>query len=208
MDSDGDVIATGAEATVYRTSFLGRPAVRKVRTPKGYRVPELDATIRSRRIRAEARIIRDARLAGLRTPVIYSVDTVEGSIVMEDIRGVTAKRFLDENPSEAERVCRQIGHNLALLHNANLSHGDLTTSNIIVMEDGRLCFIDFSMGNSLVETEDMGVDIRLLERAFSSAHPKLKDEYLALLDEYCRVKTGSKAVMDKVQEIKDRGRYT
>lgn len=201
-------ITTGAEASVYRTVFLGRPAVRKVRSPKGYRVPELDSAIRSKRIRAEARLIRDARSAGIRTPVIYCVDPAEGSITMEYVQGVTAKRYLDENPDRALKVCRQIGHDLALLHNARISHGDLTTSNIIVMDGGRLCFIDFSMGSSQVGTEDMGVDIRLLERAFSSAHPALGREYPALIEEYCRYKTHPEQVMDKVREIGDRGRYT
>jgi len=144
----------------------------------------------------------------VRTPVIYYVDTAEGSITMELVRGVTAKRYLDEHPDRAEKVCRQIGHDLALLHNACISHGDLTTSNIIVMDDERLCFIDLSMGSSQIETEDMGVDIRLLERAFTSAHPTLGNEYLVLINEYCRFKTHPEQVMNKVREIKERGRYT
>jgi len=201
-------IARGAEACIYRTEFLGRDAVKKVRLPKGYRVPELDSKIRSIRIRAEARLIRDARHAGIRTPVIYWADPAEGSIIMEDVRGITAKTYLDEHPEDADRICAEIGTSVAKLHNAGITHGDLTTSNIMVMDDGRLCFIDFSMGRSLSEIEDMGVDMRLLERAFSSAHPKLQDAYKALLDAYCIEKTDSEAVMDKVREIKERGRYT
>ena len=95
-----------------------------------------------------------------------------------------------------------------MLHNAGIAHGDLTTSNMIIAGDGRICIIDFSMGASLVETEDMGVDIRLLERAFSSAHPKLGEAYKELIGSYCETKTCPDQVMDKVQEIKDRGRYT
>lgn len=201
-------IGRGAEATVYRTRFLGRDAVVKVRSVKGYRVPELDRRIRTVRIRAEARLLREARSAGLRTPAIYDTDLGEASITMEDVRGETVKHYLDEHPEGAVPVCRQIGTDIAHLHNARLTHGDLTTSNMILMKGGRICYLDFSMGNSLVELEDIGVDMRLLERAFNSAHPRLTAAYAELMKAYCAEKTNAPEVLSKVQEIKDRGRYT
>lgn len=209
MDTDGMTeIAKGAEGSVYRTTFLGRSAIAKVRSPKGYRIPELDRKIRNQRIRSEARLVREARRAGIRTPVIYYADTETGTLVMEDVGGETVKHHLDEHPEDASRICREIGRNIAMMHNAGIAHGDLTTSNMIIAGDGRICIIDFSMGASLVETEDMGVDIRLLEKAFSSAHPKLGEAYKELIGSYCETKTCPDQVMDKVQEIKDRGRYT
>ena len=155
---DGTAIAKGAEGSVYLSTYLGRDAVTKVRTPKGYRVPELDRRIRTQRIRSEARLIREARAAGIRTPIIYDVDTVECSITMERVKGVTVKRYLDEHPEEAERICKLIGTNIARLHNSKICHGDLTTSNMILTPAGELCIIDFSMGASLIGVEDMGVD--------------------------------------------------
>ena len=205
---DGVAIAKGAEGSVYLSTYLGRDAVTKVRTPKGYRVPELDRRIRTQRIRSEARLIREARAAGIRTPIIYDVDTVECSITMERVKGVTVKRYLDEHPEEAERICRLIGTNIARLHNSKICHGDLTTSNMILTPAGELCIIDFSMGASLIGVEDMGVDLRLLERGFTSAHPDIKDAYRYITEAYCQEKTGAQEVLDKVQEIKDRGRYT
>lgn len=205
---DGAAIAKGAEGSVYLSTYLGRDAVTKVRTPKGYRVPELDRRIRTQRIRSEARLIREARAAGIRTPIIYDVDTVECSITMEHVKGVTVKRYLDEHPEEAKRICRLIGTNIARLHNSKICHGDLTTSNMILTPAGELCIIDFSMGASLIGVEDMGVDLRLLERGFTSAHPDIKDAYAYIAEAYCQEKTGAQEVLDKVQEIKDRGRYT
>jgi TP53 regulating kinase-like protein/N6-L-threonylcarbamoyladenine synthase/protein kinase Bud32 len=205
---DGAAIAKGAEGSVYLSTYLGRDAVTKVRTPKGYRVPELDRRIRTQRIRSEARLIREARAAGIRTPIIYDIDTVECSITMERVKGVTVKRYLDEHPEDAERICRLIGTNIARLHNSKICHGDLTTSNMILTPAGELCIIDFSMGASLIGVEDMGVDLRLLERGFTSAHPDIKDAYEYITEAYCQEKTGAQEVLDKVQEIKDRGRYT
>ena len=80
MDTDGMTeIAKGAEGSVYRITFLGRSAIAKVRSPKGYRIPELDRKIRNQRIRSEARLVREARRAGIRTPVIYYADTETGT---------------------------------------------------------------------------------------------------------------------------------
>ncbi len=208
MEHERNVVAEGAEGIVYKTTYLGRDAVVKVRTPKKYRVTELDRRIRTHRIRSEARLIREARSGGLRTPLIYDVDLIQCSITMEDVKGVTVKHYLDEHPDDAEHICRLIGHDLALLHNAKICHGDLTTSNMIFTEEGKLCIIDFSMGSSLVGTEDFGVDLRLLERAFTSAHPAIKDAYGIIVKEYCKTKTDPDEVLRKVQEIKDRGRYT
>jgi len=202
------MVTSGAEGSVYRTSYLGRKAMVKIRSPKQYRIPELDRRIRSQRIRAEARLIREARSAGIRTPIIYDVDPNECSITMEDVDGITVKTYLDQHPEDAERICRLIGTDIARLHNSKICHGDLTTSNMILTEDGKLCLIDFSMGASLIGTEDMGVDIRLLERAFYSAHPTIKNAFGDFIEAYCATKTDSRQVMDKVQEIKDRGRYT
>lgn len=209
MDYSGMTeIASGAEGHVFRTTYLGRDAIVKVRSPKAYRIPELDHKIRSQRIRSEARIIREARSAGIRTPIIYDVDTKDCCITMEEVKGTTVKQYLDEHPEEVIRICRLIGTNIARLHNSKMCHGDLTTSNMILTDRDELCIIDFSMGASLIGTEDMGVDIRLLERAFSSAHPKLKDAFAYVIEAYCEEKTDSKQIMAKVQEIKDRGRYT
>lgn len=206
--SNSTPLVSGAEGTVSLTEFFGRPAVSKTRHPKGYRTPELDSVIRSRRTRSEVRLMIEARKAGVRTPVVYLVDPREGLIVMERIEGPTVKSRLDSHPEEACEICGSIGRNLAHLHNARIAHGDLTTSNMIVMADGRLCFIDFSMGMFPADEEAIGVDVRLLERAFASAHPGMDEAYSCLIGEYCKVKTDSDAVMAKVREIKERGRYT
>ncbi|HLE95792.1 MAG TPA: bifunctional N(6)-L-threonylcarbamoyladenine synthase/serine/threonine protein kinase, partial [Candidatus Thermoplasmatota archaeon] len=58
----------GAEATVTAADFLGRAAVRKVRSAKTYRHPTLDRRVASDRTRREARFLALARRAGVRTP--------------------------------------------------------------------------------------------------------------------------------------------
>ncbi len=200
--------AEGAEARIEGTDYMGLDAVRKVRPPKGYRIRELDSRIRSSRTRSEARVMREARAAGVRTPCVYDVDPVECSIVMERIRGEVVKDHLDRCPGDAPRVCREVGRTVARLHSAGICHGDLTTSNMILCGDGTVCLIDMSMGRTSAELEDIGVDLRLLERAFSSAHAGLPEAFAELMDEYLSKVEDPDAVTRKLEEIRSRGRYT
>lgn len=201
-------IGRGAEAVIYSSEYLGRDAIMKVRPPKQYRHPDLDTALRNTRAKNEVRVIREARRAGVRSPVIYDVDLAESRITMEHFKGRKVKDILDSEPSEAEHVCGLIGEMVAKLHNNRICHGDLTTSNMILNGDGTLCVIDFSMGDTLVDIEEMGVDIHLLERAFTSAHSGIGNAFDIVMRAYCRDMKDSEAVLERVNDIKGRARYT
>ncbi|MBR4503380.1 MAG: Kae1-associated serine/threonine protein kinase [Candidatus Methanomethylophilaceae archaeon] len=205
MESDRQ---RGAEATISRASYLGREAALKSRPPKSYRLPELDMRIRTARTRSEARIMREAREAGVRTPCIYDIDLKECSITMEYVHGITAKEAIDAHPEDAEKLAEMIGKTAAKLHSAGICHGDLTTSNMIVRPDGSLCLIDFSMGCTKATLEDIGIDARLMERAFGSAHAGLENALETLMDAYLSSMPDGNAVRKKLEEIRNRGRYT
>ena len=63
-----EIICQGAEACVYASSYLGKPAVVKERLSKRYRVKTLDVKINTERIKQEVRCIVKCRRAGVRTP--------------------------------------------------------------------------------------------------------------------------------------------
>ncbi len=198
----------GAEATVTHDLFLGREAVRKSRPPKSYRLPELDKHIRLVRTRNEARLMREARKAGVRTPCVYDIDLSDCSVIMEDISGPTAKEAISADPENAPVLAKKIGETVAKIHAAKICHGDLTTSNMIVLPDGEICLIDFSMGCSKATLEDIGIDVRLLERAFGSAHAGMDDALEAMMTAYFDNVPDADAVRKKLEDIKNRGRYT
>ena len=193
---------------MFRTEYMGRDAILKVRPKKGYRHPDLDKRLRASRTKNEARLMREARAAGVRTPVIYDVDLTECSITMEFIRGDMVKKILDEHPERSKKICVMIGEALAKLHKAKISHGDLTTSNMILTPEGELCFIDLSLGDTTIELEEMGVDIHLMKRAFTSAHSGIDGDLDVLLDSYIKNADDGESVMRRVEDIKSRGRYT
>lgn len=205
MEMDADM---GAEAVISFGQYLGRAAVIKTRPRKAYRHPDLDRNLRAHRTKNETKVLREARLAGVRTPVVYDVDHKEGIIVMERMFGRKMRDVIDNGPESIEDMCQMIGEAVARLHNARICHGDLTTSNMILTDSGELCIIDFSLGSTKCDIEEMGVDIRLLDRAFSSAHSKSDGAFDTIIESYCEHMTRSKEVLDRVEIIKNRARYT
>lgn len=65
------------------------------------------------------------------------------------------------------------------MHDAEIVHGDLTTSNIMVRNEDTSCslpgvdavLIDFGLGIMKPSVDDKAVDLYVLERAFASTHP-------------------------------------
>lgn len=198
----------GAEAEVKRGLWMGREVIIKNRVPKGYRHHTLDIQLRAARTRNEARLIRDARFLGVPTPIIYEIDETDARLIMEKIKGDRVKDVFEYADKEkCVCICRQIGKAVASLHEGEIVHGDLTTSNMI-MDENVVYFIDFSLGSRNAKIEDMGVDLHLLKEAFQSAHSDKLHLFDIILEEYAADFKRGPAVIKKMKEIEGRGRYT
>lgn len=212
------IIKKGAEANLiledFSDLFYPHEEIEKVlvkhRISKDYRAKKLDENLRDFRTLHEAKLLSDAKEAGVPTPAIYRVDRVSMKIVMEYIKGVAIKEVLgDLNSSERKNLCKNIGMQIGLLHDYGIIHGDLTTSNMIQDGKGNIYFIDFGLGEYNSSTEARGTDIHLLHRTLRSTHFRVADEsYDAILTGYRKI-IGKEAeeVIKRVQEIEKRGRY-
>jgi Kae1-associated kinase Bud32 len=203
-----EVVRRGAEAEIRRGVWKGRKVMVKSRVVKGYRHPELDSSLRASRTRNEARLMQEARRCGVPTPVIYDIDVQEAEMVLEEIDGERVKdALLKADDEEADRICEEIGRLVALMHRSGMTHGDLTTSNMI-LRDGKIWFIDFSLGGRNAELEDMGVDLHLLKEAFQSAHSERAHKFEVVQRSYSEHYAEAKKVVAKIKDIEERGRYT
>jgi TP53 regulating kinase-like protein len=201
-----EFLRRGAEAELSTTVWRGRRAVVKRRVPKGYRLPELDERIRRQRLRAEVRLMAAARKAGVAIPVIYDADVAGNSITMQFIDGPQAKEAIDAADSdERARLCRELGRCAGKLHRADIVHGDLTTSNVIVANE--MFMIDFSMGEMTAEEEKKAVDLHLLKEAFQSAHSAHFGSFEDVLEGYRSEYPDAKRIEKVVAEVERRGRY-
>lgn len=206
------VLKKGAEANIYSARFLDRKVIVKRRIKKAYRIKEINYKIRSLRTAHEAQLLYEAKAsAGVPTPNIYLVDRDRAEIIMEYVEGTRLKEILDEMPSESVGdICSRLGGLIADLHGVGIIHGDLTTSNVIVKQDGNLFLIDFGLGFHSNLVEDQGVDLHLLKQIFESFHLlQAIRAFQAVLKGYGAVvgKEMLEEVMRKIREIEGRGRY-
>ena len=204
------LIRKGAEADIYLGKWFRRDAILKIRKPKPYMQPELDAEIRKRRTLHEASFLIDARKVGIPTPLVYFIDPNKAEIVMQYIKGIRLKEMIyDKKMNNFDALCLEVGRCIARLHKSNIIHGDLTTSNFLVFKN-RLVFIDFGLAFFSQRLEDMAVDLHLIKGVLKSAHSEVADEaFNKILEGYVEI-AGMRMIKDlvrKMREIERRGRY-
>ncbi len=203
-----EIIYRGAESIISLGSFEGQEAIVKERVTKDYRIKQLDDKLRKERTKKEVKLLTEARKVGVLTPKILNVNEKNFKIVMENISGVRVKEFLNSSgEDEIKDTCFKIGKLVGKLHQNNIIHGDLTTSNMILKGD-EIYFIDFSLGDISSRIEDKGVDLNLFKEALKSTHFKIVDKcWLNFLEGYRKEYLGSEDVLLKLKEIKKRVRY-
>ena len=206
--STNKIIYLGAEAEIKTSVYLGLSAVEKRRIRKSYRIPEIDHMLISARTKEESKLIMEARIQGVAVPIIYDVDVENGVITMEYIDGHRIKDIIHRlDEKERKRICEKIGDSIARLHNNDIIHGDITTSNMILVND-TIHFIDFGLGCKDSEIEAKGVDLHVLMEAFSSTHSQYPKCFDYVLDGYKkRFQGDADVICKKIEEIVRRGRY-
>ena len=158
------LIAQGAEAKIFKK----KDSVLKERIKKSYRLPQIDIKLRKSRTRSEAKILRKAS-GIINVPKVIRVDDKKMNLEIEHIEGVKVRDLFDRNDEKLKRkMCRELGKTVKKMHQNDIIHGDLTTSNMIWND--KLYLIDFGLGKISIRVEDMAVDIHLLKECFKSKH--------------------------------------
>ena len=148
-------------------------------------------------------MLHAAKKTGIKTPYIYFLDPKRAEIIMEYIKGKNVKDII------SKEIGNEIGKYVSILHNNNMIHGDLTTSNFIV-DRNNLYLIDFGLSFYSERIEDMATDIRLIKEILSSAHIHIFEEtYQNFLDGYSEYTNHNfNRILNIVKEIEKRGRYS
>jgi TP53 regulating kinase-like protein len=81
---------------------------------------------------------------------------------MEFIDGSSVKDILRQTDDCS--LATQIGEGIAKMHDMNVIHGDLTTSNMISKTGDGIYWIDFGLSCQSSNVEDKAVDLYVLER--------------------------------------------
>ena len=200
------LLKKGAEADVFLSLWNAKKAILKIRKEKTYRNPILDKKIRKQRTIKESEIISQVKSFGITTPLIYFVDVNKCSILMQYIDG---KLVRDMDEKTIEKTCFQIGKIVGILHKNGIMHGDLTTSNFILLKN-KLVLIDFGLANRTEKPDDHAIDLRLFKEILNSAHANiLKESWNNFLKGYSKSigKKYCKKIIKLVVVIESRGRY-
>ncbi|KAJ6577089.1 kinase-like domain-containing protein [Mycena sp. CBHHK59/15] len=238
------LVSQGAEAKVYKaylTATESEPILLKHRFPKGYRHPSLDGSLTRARAAGEARALLKCLRAGVNVPGVRMVDTAEGVLGIEWIDGKSVRKLLpggagdeeDEGESGEEDetvnlledydisldvLMQLIGQEIAKMHLADVIHGDLTTSNMMLRHPSsfksyhstlrtELVLIDFGLSYHSSLIEDKAVDLYVLERAFSSTHPDSEPLFVSVLKAYeQRMGKEWAAIGRRLDDVRLRGR--
>lgn len=198
------VIQQGAEALIIRKD----DEVIKRRVKKSYRLEEIDNKIRKLRTRSEGKLLDKASKI-ISVPKVISVDESKKEIVMDLIKGKKLSTNLDDFPIKKQKeILKQVGESISKLHDSEIIHGDLTTSNMILSDkDKSVYLIDFGLGFHSTKIEDKAVDLHLLRQALEAKHFKhWQTLFSEMLKSYSASKN-SEAVLKQFKKVESRGRY-
>ena len=225
------IIQQGAEAIIFKKNNV----VIKMRPKKSYQIKEIDDKIRKLRTRSEGKLLAKSQKV-IPTPKVIDVNEESKEITMDFIDGKKLSDHLNNFDLKKQKtVFHLIGESIAKLHDSNIIHGDLTTSNMILVENkltnqssGRVgrdtsqkggrwgrrrkkflevYFIDFGLGFQSHKIEDKAVDLHLLKQALEAKHFKTwKILFKEFLKSYSTSKD-SKKVLERLKAVERRGRY-
>lgn len=213
-----NLIAKGAESDIVKGKWFDgfddydfeTDVITKKRLKKTYRIPEIDNKIRKLRTKSEARILSHVKNSGILTPIIYDVDIHDKNITMEYIKGNTVKDIIDDlSYNKRKELSFKIGEYISLMHEMDIIHGDLTTSNMIINKNGDLVFIDFGLSYYSNLLEDKADDLLVLKKSIKSVDYNVSLEtFNWILDAYLENSNNPLEFRNKIDEIEHRGRYT
>jgi len=182
----------GAEATVR----IEKDRVIKTRLPKAYRLPALDAALRKQRTRREARLLRKLHSI-IRVPAV--LEESGDKLILERIHGEPLKRHV--SPTR----CLACGQTVGKMHAAQIIHGDLTTSNLMLehpnQKTERIALVDFGLSFPSHKLEDMATDVHVLEELVP------KECFEAFWKGYESTQPTAAEVSKRLEKLKSRGRY-
>jgi Kae1-associated kinase Bud32 len=216
----GERLHLGAEAEVIAGTWHGRPAIQKTRRPRTWRHPDLDRTLTRRRMTNEVKLMIWLHAKGASIPPIWDVDFEEGCIIMARVEGRQLIDVLQEDGA-SDGLLHGVGIAIRSLHRNGVTHGDLSTNNILITPSGESRLIDLGLANMEYELEGYGIDLHVLHEILGASHPDVKDAMKMVLDGYLSLdeKLGpapkapggevpsAKDILKRLEEIKTRVRY-
>jgi len=210
MWQQSEILHQGAEAIVISGYWMGVKAVLKMRNPRSYRHPDLDRRLTRQRLSVEVRVLDKLHSSELSCPSLLDVDLDKGWLLLSHIEGETLYDSLLSGKSGFEEI-RKLGKLIREMHNLGVSHGDLTTHNIMIDDCNSLSLIDFGLSKIAPEVEHLGLDLQVLNECLNASHHDFEGAIDVLIDGYLSssdtFSPSGKEVIERFNSIRRRVRY-
>ena len=193
-----NVLHEGAEATVSAGSWLGRPAVLKSRRARSYRHPDLDRRLTRQRLAVEARVLSRLSSVGFPSPKLMFLDQRNSSMLLSRIEGRTLYDLLKSDDFSGDELFL-LGGLIRRLHEIGISHGDLTTHNVMSTDEGEIYLIDFGLSRQSPELEHMGLDLQVLRECLGASHSDID----GAIDRVCEGYTENQSLKDDTESAEE-----
>ena len=206
------VLHEGAEATVTAGSWLGRKAVLKSRRARSYRHPDLDRRLTRQRFAVEARVLSRLSSVGFPSPKLMFLDQRNSSMLLSRIEGMTLYDLLKSFDYSGDELF-SLGSLIRRLHETGISHGDLTTHNVMSTNEGVLHLIDFGLSRQSPELEHMGLDLQVLRECLGASHSEIDGAIDRVCKGYMEAQSlnddaeSAENVIERFRKIAGRVRY-
>jgi len=181
-----------------------KPLILKARYRKNYRNSEIDKEFRKYRTRMEVKILKKLK-DKIKVPELVYFNEDLGIIVMEYINGNRLSDVLEK--LDYKNILYKVGEIVGKMHKEGIIHGDLTTSNIILINND-LYFIDFGLSFFSNRIEDYATDLHLFKESLESRHWRISDSFDSFIKGYSEsFKEKANEVLTRLRHIEKRGRY-
>ena len=149
------------------------------------------------------------------SPSLLDVDADGGWMLLSRIDGVPLYEALQNGDAGAKEI-RKFGELIRKLHESDIAHGDLTTHNVLIDNQGNLTLIDFGLARIAPEIEQLGLDLQVLNECLTASHYNFESAVETMVEGYLSADSGkssavshlsAKEVVDRFNAIRGRVRY-
>ena len=160
-NSNLKLIQQGAEAKIFLDEKNN--LIIKDRVSKSYRLPALDNKLTKQRTKAETKLLTKANQI-INAP-LPKKSREHNKIIMPYVDGEKLSTALNYFPLEKQKlIMKKIGESIAKLHKEDIIHGDLTTSNMILVYDNNTISSNSQVNNHNVNNSNINDKSKLTNK--------------------------------------------